>query len=98
MQLKEMLAMFDSKEVVAEWDRRDELKIRFNGLKDTTLATYQKEMESMDEFKHGVLKPSYGVTFINIKVFVQYLRWKDANLHRVKKIPLEEVLKGVKSC
>ncbi|MEG0349543.1 hypothetical protein [Enterococcus sp.] len=98
MNIKEMLELFDSKDVVAEWDRRDELKIRFNGLKDTTLATYQKEMESMDEFKEGILKPSHGVTFININIFVQYLRWKDANLYRTKKIPLDEVLKGVKSC
>lgn len=91
--IQDMLNLFDSKEVVAEWDRRDELRNRFNGLSKTTLATYQKEMESIPEFKEGILKPTHGVTFFNIKTFVWYLRWKEVNRYRTKKIPPCEIPK-----
>lgn len=80
--IQEMIKMFDSKEVVAEWDRRDQLLKRFNGLKQTTLADYQREMESMDDFKDGILKPTHSVTFIHIATFVDYLRWKQSVKYR----------------
>ena len=93
MNIEKMIELFNSKEVVAEWDRRDQLLKRFNGLKQSTLADYQREMESMDDFKRGVLKPTHSVTYIHIATFVDYLRWKEANRYRSKKIPLN----GVKS-
>lgn len=94
MNIEKMIELFNSKEVVAEWDRRDQLLKRFNGLKQSTLADYQREMESMDDFKRGVLKPTHSVTYIHIATFVDYLRWKEVNRYRTKKIPLKEV----KSC
>lgn len=93
MNIEKMIELFNSKEVVAEWDRRDQLLKRFNGLKQSTLADYQREMESMDDFKRGVLKPTHSVTYIHIATFVDYLRWKEANRYRSKKIPLNEVKK-----
>lgn len=93
MNIEKMIELFNSKEVVAEWDRRDQLLKRFNGLKQSTLADYQREMESMDDFKRGVLKPTHSVTYIHIATFVDYLRWKETNRYRSKKIPLNEVKK-----
>lgn len=93
MDINKMIELFNSKEVVAEWDRRDQLLKRFNGLKQSTLADYQREMESMDEFKHGILKPTHSVTYIHIETFVDYLRWKESNRYRSKKIPLSKIVK-----
>lgn len=89
--ITQMIELFNNKEVVAEWDRREELKKRFNGLSNSTLAAYQKEMETVPEFKKGIMKPSPGITWFHIKTFIWYLCWKDANLYRNKKIAPSEV-------
>lgn len=93
MKIDQMIEMFDNKEVVAEWDRRDQLLKRFNGLKRPTLTLYQKEMESIPEFKKGIIKPTHSVTYVHIATFIDFLRWKEANRYRETKIPPSEVLK-----
>lgn len=90
--LKDLISEAETKEVTAEWDRRDELMIRFHGLSRTTLNTYQREMETIPEFKQGVIKPTPSVTWININVFIWYLKWKEANRYMVKKVTPKEVL------
>lgn len=89
----ELLKQIEGKEVKAEWDRREELLTRFNGLSKTTLGTYQKEMEEIPEFKEGVIKPTHSVTWINLEIFILFLRWKEANRYRVRKLSVKE-LKG----
>lgn len=84
-------------DVATDWDRRDQLMKRFNGLSKATLNTWQKEMESIPVFADGVLKPSYGVTFINIKIFIAFLRWKEAGKFQDKKpCPENYIRSGIK--
>lgn len=90
--LAELIEAAESKVVIADWDRRDELLTRFNGLSASTLNLYQKEMESIAEFKDGVIKPTPSVTWININIFIWYLKWKEANRYLSKKIPPKEIL------
>ncbi|EGO9051629.1 hypothetical protein D0325_11135 [Enterococcus faecalis] len=82
----EFLKQIEGKVLKAEWDRREELMMRFNGLSKSTLNTYQKEMESIPEFKEGVIKPTHSVTWVNIELFILFLKWKEANRYRSKKI------------
>lgn len=90
---EELLATADSKEVIEDWDRPSELMKRFNGLSRSQLSVFQREMEEIEEFKSGVLKPSYNLVFIYYPTFIWYLRWKDANQLLAKKISPKEVLK-----
>lgn len=80
-------------DVAVEWDRRDQLLKRFNGLSKATLNVYQKEMEDIPEFKEGVIKPTHSVTWINIEIFVSYLRWKEAGKYQTKKPDPKDFLK-----
>ncbi|EOT42782.1 hypothetical protein ACWOE3_12485 [Enterococcus dispar] len=89
--LKELIHSVESKQVAAEWDRPEELMKRFNGLKKSTLYDYLKEMDSIPEFKQGIMRP--GVTFIHIGTFIWYLRWKEASRYRSKKPSPSEVLR-----
>lgn len=95
--LAELIEAAESKVVTAEWDRRGELLIRFNGLSASTLNEYQKEMESIKEFKDGIIKPSPSVTWFNVQVFIWYLKWKEANRYLSKKIPPKEILNNDKA-
>jgi hypothetical protein len=83
---EDLLEQIEGKEIKAEWDRRKEPMTRFNGLSKTTLNTYQKEMESIPEFKESVIKPPHSVTWISIERFILFLKWKEANRYRSKKI------------
>lgn len=87
--LKELIHSVESKHVAAEWDRPEELMKRFNGLKKSTLYEYLKEMDSIAEFKEGIMRP--GVTFIHIGTFIWYLRWKDASRYQSRKLTPQEV-------
>ena len=89
--INELIEMSEGKEVAAEWDRKKELLIRFNGLSRSTLDNYQSEMEHIPEFSKGVIKPGHSTTFINIDVFIQYLKWKEGNRYLSKKIPPSKI-------
>ncbi len=93
--ITELIEMSNGKEVEAEWDRKKELLIRFNGLSRSSLDNYQKEMESIPEFAQGVIKPGHSTTFINIATFIWYLKWKEANRYLSKKLSPKEVLEGL---
>ncbi|OJG96707.1 hypothetical protein RV18_GL001993 [Enterococcus termitis] len=90
--VEELLKQIEGKEVQAEWDRRDELMKRFNGLSKSTLNTYQKEMEEIPEFKEGVLKPTHSVTWINLALFILFLKWKEENRYRTRKVSAKDFL------
>lgn len=90
--INELIEISKGKEVVAEWDRKKELLIRFNGLSRSSLDYYQKEMESIPEFAEGIIKPGHSTTFININIFIWYLKWKEANRYLSKKISPSDVL------
>lgn len=94
--IKQLIEMSEGKEVVAEWDRKKELLIRFNGLSRSSLDNYQKEMENIPEFAVGVIKPGHSTTFINIQTFIWYLKWKEANRYLSKKLSPKEVLENYK--
>lgn len=93
---EELLKQIEGKVVKAEWDRREELLTRFNGLSKSTLNLYQKEMEEIPEFKEGILKPTHSVTFINLDIFIIFLRWKEANRYLSRKIPASEIFEELK--
>lgn len=89
--IKELIQQVEEKDISAEWDRKKDLLTRFNGLRESTLNGYQSEMEKIPEFAEGILKPGHSTTFINLAVFLWFLKWKDANLYKSKKIPPKEV-------
>ena len=91
--LKELIEAADNQVFPAEWIRRDLMKTKFEGLSDSTLNNYQKEMDNIPEFKSGIMRPSHSISFINIHAFVWYLKWKEANRYRTKKISPKDILK-----
>lgn len=96
--IEELIKVAEEKEVSTEWDRKKELLKRFNGLSRSTLDNYQSEMESIPEFAEGVIKPGHSTTFINIHIFVWYLRWKEANRYVSKKLSPKEILEKPNRC
>lgn len=90
--LKELIHSVESKQVAAEWDRPEDLMIRFNGLKKSTLYAYLEEMENIAEFREGVIRS--GVTFIHIGTFIWYLRWKSASRYMANRPDPKDFLKG----
>ncbi|OJG21622.1 hypothetical protein RU95_GL001145 [Enterococcus avium] len=50
-------------------------------------------MEAIDEFKEGILRPGHSTTFIHVHTFIWFLRWKDENKYRTKKVTPKEILK-----
>ncbi|MEG2295103.1 MAG: hypothetical protein RSC23_17060 [Carnobacterium sp.] len=75
----------------ADWYRQGLLLEVFRGLSKPTLNNYCKEMESIAEFKEGIIKPGHSTTFVNIHTFIWYLKWKDENKYRSKKIKPDEI-------
>lgn len=93
--LKQLIEVAEKEVNISDWYRQGLLLEVFRGLSKPTLNQYCKEMESIDEFKEGILKPGHSTTFVNIHIFIWYLRWKDENKYRSKKIkPTEVLMKG----
>lgn len=76
-----------------DWYRQGLILKMFHGMSKTTLIEYCKEMEDIEEFKEGILKPGHSMTFIHVHTFIWFLRWKDENKYRTKKVSPKEVLK-----
>ncbi|WP_270364367.1 MULTISPECIES: hypothetical protein [Enterococcus] len=76
-----------------DWYRQGLILKMFHGMSKTTLIDYCKEMEDIEEFKEGILKPGHSTTFIHVHTFIWFLRWKDENKYRTKKVSPTEVLK-----
>lgn len=76
-----------------DWYRQSLVLKMFHGMSKTTLIDYCREMEEIDEFKEGILKPGHSITFIHVHTFIWFLRWKDENKYRTKKVSPKEVLK-----
>lgn len=91
--LKELIESAEKKVKPDDWYRKSLLTEVFKGMSPSTLSAYQKEMESIPEFAEGVLKPGHSTTFIHVHTFIWYLRWKEANNYRSKKLEPKEVLK-----
>ncbi|OJG40863.1 hypothetical protein RV02_GL001717 [Enterococcus gilvus] len=88
--------LIESAEKVADpddWYRQGLILKMFHGMSKTTLIDYCKEMEDIEEFKEGILKPGHSTTFIHVHTFIWFLRWKDENKYRTKKVSPKEVLK-----
>lgn len=91
--IRQLIESLETKVIAEDWFRPVELMKRFSGLSKSTLNEYQKEMEQYPEFKEGVIKPTHSVTWINIDIFLWYLRWKEENRYRSKKMSPMEILK-----
>ncbi|WP_311936098.1 hypothetical protein [Enterococcus avium] len=76
-----------------DWYRQGLILNMFHGMSKTTLVEYCKEMEGIDEFKDGILRPGHSTTFIHVHTFIWFLRWKDENKYRTKKVTPTEILK-----
>lgn len=92
--LRQLIETSEKEVNVDDWYRREKLLQKFHGLSKSSLDVYQREMEDIPEFSEGVLKPGHSTTFINYHAFVWYLRWKEANRYRSRKISPQEVLNG----
>lgn len=77
-----------------DWYRQSLILERFHGMSKSTLVEYCKEMENIPEFAEGLLKPGHSTTFIHYYTFLWFLRWKEANKYRAKKISPKDVLGG----
>lgn len=92
--ITQLIESLENKAVPEDWYRRNELLQIFKGLSNTTLDSYQKEMEEYPVFKEGVIKPTHSVTWINIHIFLAFLRWKEDNRYKVVKTkPSKETIK-----
>ncbi|MCB6528930.1 hypothetical protein LI192_06245 [Enterococcus avium] len=76
-----------------DWYRQGLILEMFHGMSKTTLVEYCKEMEGIDEFKDGILRPGHSTTFIHVHTFIWFLRWKDENKYRTKKVSPNDILK-----
>lgn len=76
-----------------DWYRQSLLLKTFHGMSKTTLVEYCKEMEGIEEFREGILRPGHSTTFIHYHTFIWFLKWKDANKYRAKSLSPLDVLK-----
>ncbi|EPF4429220.1 hypothetical protein ACSSP6_005145 [Escherichia coli] len=91
--LKQLIEAAEKTVKPDDWYRQNLILEKFHGMSKTTLVEYCKEMETIPEFAEGVVKPGHSMTFIHVYTFIWFLRWKDANKYRVKKISPTEILK-----
>ena len=90
--LKQLIESAEKEINPDDWYRQNLILKKFNGMSKPTLMEYCKEMETISEFSEGIIRPGHSTTFIHIYTFIWYLRWKDANKYRSKKIPPKEIL------
>ncbi|MGH1831217.1 hypothetical protein ABE871_07230 [Enterococcus gilvus] len=91
--LAELIESAEKKVKPDDWYRQGLILKMFHGMSKTTLIEYCKEMEDIDEFKEGILRPGHSTTFIHVYTFIWFLRWKDENKYRAKKLAPSEILK-----
>ncbi|MFZ7302158.1 hypothetical protein ACLSY4_17500 [Enterococcus gallinarum] len=92
--LKELIISAEKEVNPDDWYRQGVLLKTFHGMSKPTLVSYCKEMEDTEEFAEGILKPGHSTTFIHYPTFIWFLRWKEANKYRAKKLSPNEVLRG----
>lgn len=78
-----------------DWYRQSLILNKFHGMSKSTLVEYCKEMETIPEFAEGLLKPGHSTTFIHYDTFIWFLRWKEANKYRTKKVKPRDVFNGL---
>lgn len=91
--LKEIIKAAENEVNTDDWYRKKLILEKFKGMSAPTLNNYCKEMEDIEEFEDGIIKPGYSTTFVHIPTFIWFLRWKDVNKGRVKKVKPKDVLK-----
>lgn len=90
--LKELVEAEEKIDPATEWERKEYVLKRYQGMSESALYRYMKEMESIPEFSDAVIKPGHSTSYIHIEKFNRFLRWKAANLGRAKKLKPEEVI------
>lgn len=75
-----------------DWYRQSIMLKRFHGMSKSALLEYCREMESIPEFAEGLIRPGHSTTFIHYYTFLWFLRWKEANRYRSKKVSPDDVL------
>lgn len=93
--LQQLIEAAEKEVIPDDWYRQSLLLKKFNGMSKSSLNAYQKEMEEIPEFSEGVLKPGHSTTFIHVHTFLWFLKWKQANNYRSKKVSPSEVLKEI---
>lgn len=91
--LKELIESAEKKVEVADWYRKNLLLKKVEGVSESTLNAWQKEMESIPEFAEGIMKPGHSTTLIHYHTFIWFLRWKEATNYQSEKISPREALK-----
>lgn len=59
------------------------MKEYFSFLAEKTLSKYLTDIRKNNKYCHILLSPSKRLTFINVKGFYEYLRYKEKNKFRV---------------
>lgn len=67
------------------------LRQRWDGLKLGTAKQFVKEMRENPEFEQYVFNPTHKIFFIDYEGFRKFLKWKEVNRYRAKKISLAEM-------
>ncbi len=68
-----------------DWYRQGLILKMFHGMSKTTLVEYCKEMEAIDEFKEGILRPGHSTTFIHVHTFIWFYDGKMRTNTELKK-------------
>ncbi len=91
--LQQLIDAAEKKVNPDDWYRKNLLTEMFKGMSPSSLNVYQKEMETIPEFAEGVLKPGHSSTYIHVHTFIWFLKWKQENKYRSKKVSPKEVLR-----
>lgn len=74
-----------------DWYRQNMILKKFHGMSKATLMEYCKEMDTIPEFSEGIIRPGHSSTYVHVHTFIWYLRWKDINKYRSKKIEPDSI-------
>ena len=88
--LKELIDTAEEKVTAEHWIRFNDIKDLFSVSKNQ-VSYWLQEMEKIDEFKHGIMRPTHSITLVHYYTFLWFLRWKEANKGLKRKIPPKEI-------
>jgi hypothetical protein len=69
----------------------EHLMQKWEGLKPGTAKQFAKEMRENPEFEQYVFNPTHKIFFVDYEGFRKFLKWKELNRYRAKKISLAEI-------
>lgn len=90
--LKQLIESAEKEVKPEDWYRLGLIKEVFHGISAKTIVSYCNEMLEIPDFAEGIIKPGPSTTFVHIHTFIWFLRWKDENKYRSKKLSPTEVL------